>query len=542
MIGMSLSYKNLLYTEDEELKPRVLLPKLWERGVRSIELRAVSPTEPRENVLKVASLLWDYGFCVTVHGKCRSVESAVADVFDPLSEMLSHMRQSELIVTVHPINGDNTAMLIALSDHISKNGLPVRIALENNRKMPDKSEGDCLMLVLDAVTRADRSNVGICFDMGHYAWYTENFTDSPNTLPPAAFLSRVIHTHIHAYEEGDTHFPLSRWREPFSLYIEALTYKYYGIYNVELSPERFAHRMSAAEGYLLSADVLKTHYPYNASLYDEMRLRYDEYFANALKVLDKTEGIYATLVAPSSYLFSTNGYRWAMDVSFLYLRRLAGAPHMIRETLGDLDLMLLTHAHDDHMEEETVRALCDTDIMWVVPEFMVNKMRALGVRDERLTAVGAGDDINVGPLRIRVLEGRHFRPEDGTGIASVGYLVSADGAPSIAFPGDVRDYGIAEGEELNADHCFAHVWLTDNAIDPEAYIPKCGEFADFMLTRSRKSIILAHLYGNRRVGKAWQLHHARAAADAIRERSPETVVRIPRYGEILDLSAEGKGQ
>jgi sugar phosphate isomerase/epimerase len=256
MLGMSLSYKNLLLPEDEALKPDSLLPKLWDRGVRSVELRAVAPSEPSDNVLKVASLLWDYGFRVTVHGKCRSAESAVSDVFAPLEGMLAHMRQPELTVTVHPIVGDNAEMLVRLSDYITEHRYPVRIALENNRKMPDKTDGNSLALVLDAVERADRENVGICFDMGHFAWYAANFTDSPRTLPPQSFLSRVIHTHIHEYADGTTHFPLEVWREPISLYINALGREYQGIYNVELEPQRFAHRMSAVEGYLLSADTL----------------------------------------------------------------------------------------------------------------------------------------------------------------------------------------------------------------------------------------------------------------------------------------------
>jgi hypothetical protein len=69
-------------------------------------------------------------------------------------------------------------------------------------------------------------------------------------------LSRVIHTHIHEYADGTTHFPLEVWGEPISLYINALGREYQGIYNVELEPQRFAHRMSAVEGYLLSADTL----------------------------------------------------------------------------------------------------------------------------------------------------------------------------------------------------------------------------------------------------------------------------------------------
>lgn len=541
MIGMSLSYKKLLSADDDGLKPEILLPKLWAEGVRSVELRAVSPSEPADNVLKVASLLWDYGFSITVHGKCRSVESAANDVFAPLELMLSNMRQKELIVTLHPIKGDNTAMLTALSDHIADNNYPVRIALENNRKMPDNTDGDCLALVLDAVTRADRANVGICFDMGHYAWFTENFTDSPNMIPPKAFLSRVIHTHIHAYEEGTTHFPIYEWREPFAGYINKLAYKYYGIYNIEISPDRFSALMDADEGYICSVRTLKEHYPFYASLYDEMRFNYDRYFANALEVFGKTDGSYGALVAPSAYFFSTNGYRWAMDVSFLYLRRVAEAPSRIKETLGGIDLVLLTHEHSDHLEAATVRELCDTDILWVAPEFIAEKMLSLGVRREKLITVKAGDDISVGPLRIQVLEGKHFRAEDGRGVSSVGYLVSADNAPSIAFPGDVRDYRATEGDTLDADHCFAHVWLTDRALEPEAYIPKSREFAEFMLKRSKKSIFLTHLYVDREEEQMWKTHHALVAADAIHNKSPETAVHIPKYGEVFELSAEGKG-
>lgn len=536
MIGMSLSYKKLLHTFDEALKPEVLLPQLRAHGVRSIELRAVSPSDHPDDVLRVADLLWDYGFQITVHAKCKTEQNAVSEVFSPLSRVLSEMRQRELIITIHPVVGDNAAMLTALSDHISEKGYPAFIALENNRRMPDGTDGDSAALVLDAVRRVDRKNVGICFDMGHYAWYTENFTDSASRLPSREFLSRVIHTHIHACAEGVTHFPLDPWREPFSRYIEALSYKYYGVYNIELEPKRFSHRIGATEAYLLSADNLKRHYPIHASLYDDARFHYDEYFHHALDVFKEREGCYASLIAPSSYLFATHGYRWAMDVSFLYLSELAQTPSRVREYLGEIDLMILTHAHGDHMEESTIRALSDTEIVWVVPIFMVEAMKGFGVRVEKMIVVREGDEIDVGPLHIRVLKGRHFRPKTKRGINAVGYLITAEQGPTLAFPGDVRDYRITDEESLNADHCFAHVWLTDKALTPEKYIPKSEDLAEFALRMSRRSIFLTHLYANRSEDKMWQMHHAQLVSDAIRERSPGTVVRVPSYGEVWELS------
>ena len=306
MVGVSLRYRNQLLTDDPTLSVEELLPKLWERGVRSIEIRGLSAGADPVEALRTAELLWDLGFNMTVHSSAKTVESAVEDVFGPLAEVLAHLRQRELILTLHPIVGDNVQMLIALSDHIRENRLPVRIALENNRRMPDKSNGNSAELVLEAVTKADRGNVGICFDMGHWAWYTANLTDDPNMLPPKEFLARAIHTHIHAYTDsgadvygnskGATHFPLVEWREPLSLYMDALSPTFFGVYNLELTPGRFAHLWSAEEGYLLSADTLLRNYPPRSAHYDELREHYDERVGQALDFLRGTDGCYGTLL------------------------------------------------------------------------------------------------------------------------------------------------------------------------------------------------------------------------------------------------------
>ncbi|MBQ6703034.1 MAG: MBL fold metallo-hydrolase [Clostridia bacterium] len=535
MIGMSVAYKILSGKEEGENRPEILLPKLWNHGVRSIEIRNVQANADPSEVLRIANLLWDYGFNITVHGKTKTVEGAVSAVFEPLKLVLANMRQNELIVTIHPVQGDNAVMLTQLSEHISSNHYPVKIALENNRQLPGGADGDSLSLVLDAVTRADRPNVGTCFDMGHYVWYASKFTDSPNTLPPAEFLKRAIHTHIHSYSEGTTHFPLVELGEPQKLYFEALGYTYTGIYNIELDPKRFAHRWTATEGYLLSADTLKANYPIRALRHDEERLLFDGCFRRSLDVLRKKRGCYGTLLAPSSYLFSTHGYQWAMDVSFHRLRYFAETPSMVREYLGDIDCMLLTHAHGDHLEKRTVRALANTELKWVVPDFLTEKVLELGVRSQYITEVRAGDEIKMGPLNIRVLKGAHKRPTEKVGTPCVGYLVTAENAPSLIFPCDVRDYSLTDGEH-NADYAFGHVWLTDHALEPEIYMPVADEFADYMLTKSKKSIFLTHLYVDRTDDKRWTMEHARVIEEAIRKKSPETVVRVPRFGEIFDLS------
>ena len=168
MIGISLPYK-WLCDEEPQMLPENLLSQLYEQGVRSIEMRAMPAGGNSADVLRIANRLWDYGFNITVHASARTAENAVEEVLAPLTDMLASLQQKELIVTVHPINGDNTAMLVSLSDFIAAHAYPVRIALENERRPPDKAEGDSLALVVDAVGTVNRENVGICFDMGHYA-------------------------------------------------------------------------------------------------------------------------------------------------------------------------------------------------------------------------------------------------------------------------------------------------------------------------------------------------------------------------------------
>ena len=537
MIGISLPYKWLCGGKGLPVPPSVLLPQLRRRGVRSIELRTVPIGGDPTEVLRVTDLLWDYGFSVTVHANVKTAEVAVEEVLLPLAAVLTHLRQRELIVTVHPIVGDNAEMLRVLSDEAIKRDYPVRFALENQRLLPDKSEGDSLAMVLDAVRTVDRRNVGICFDMGHYAWYAERYTASPNTLPPKEFLSRVIHTHIHACNEGTTHFPLDGWGDPLDAYLKALDHGYFGVYNLELSPKRYAHRYDPIEAYFLSVDTLRANFPFSASIYEDIKRHYDDRFHRALQVLSEREGCHAALFGATAYLFNTNGFTWMMDPAFRHARYLADAPSQVRKHLGGVALTVLTHGHADHFEESTVRALSDTEMLWLAPEFLVDRLIACSVRRERILTARVGERVSVGPLTFTVLEGRHFRPDTGKGTDAVGYLVTADGAPSIAFPGDVRDYGVDGLSPVNADYCFAHVWLTDHALAPERYLPKCREFAEFMLRMSSKHLFLTHLYENaRKEDKMWQMHHADAVKQAVHALSAATRVTVPQCGEIWHLS------
>lgn len=538
MIGVSLPYEWLASGEGLLGDADHLLNHLKANGVESIELRTVFLRHDPCEVLRVAERLWNMGFQITVHAKAHSREMAVSEVFDPISEVLKNLRQERLTVVIHPVKGDNAAMLCELADYRDAHGYPVTIALENNRLLPDKSEGDSAALVLDAVTAANREGVGICFDMGHYCYYCKkNDLTSPLALPEKAFWKQVVHTHIHALSGLKTHFPLGQFELPLGEILAKLSHGYFGVYNIELDFPRFKEEIADLPGALYdSVAYLEKALPQCARVYRGLRKDFDKAFEHSLSVLEQNEGCHCALVGASSYLFNTNGYRWGMDLAFRYAYALSKAPHQLGDLLKDLELILVTHSHADHFEEATVRQLANNKTRWVIPDFMEEKAIRFGLSSERMILVKAGDLLTVGPLTIRVFEGRHFRPDTGKGTRAYGYYVTAEHAPSLVFPTDVRDYSTEGLPELpEADVCFAHVWMGDRS-DKVDFGDYPAQIARYMLNFSKKNLIFAHLYENgRKDEQMWTREHALLLELAVKKDCPEIKTTIPWPGEILEL-------
>ena len=258
MTGLSLPFNGIY----DEAAMAAFLPALQQAkalGAESIEIRNVSPECDPKAVAKAVDFFTALGFRISVHGAMRSPETAVKDVFAPLSEVLPGLKQNSLNITVHPFVGDNTAALTRLSDHITENCLPVTIALENNRLLPDGSQGDCAEYVLDTVKHVDRPNVGICFDLGHYLYFVlKNHPENPDMLPSKEFYRRVIHTHIHALRGHSTHFPLTKeYNMPLAKYLAPLAPAFSGIFNLELSFNKFADALPPADALAASLKSLR---------------------------------------------------------------------------------------------------------------------------------------------------------------------------------------------------------------------------------------------------------------------------------------------
>ncbi len=511
---------------------------LYEKGVRSIELRSIGGNEDPETVREVTEKIWKHNMTVTVHGHVHSEETAVSDVIGPIEGVLSDLKQKEIIVTVHPTAYDNVKILETLSDYITENSLPVRIALENNRFMPDKSRGDCIGFVVDIVEKVNRENIGICFDMGHY--YYNCLIDSPEDteiLPPKEFLRRVIHTHIHALSaEKSTHFPLIEGNIlPLKKYLEALGHGYFGAYNIEIEHRRFKELYTGEEAWLESVKAVNDAMPFCGRFYDGIRDNFKEKMKNSAKILGgERDGF--SLVHSSSYLVNADNTAWAVDFALRTAGKLTDSYEELGEMLRDVRFMLITHGHDDHFEAETVRALRDTDIVWVIPDFLEETARNYSIGKENTVLARADEKIEICGFEIMPFEGKHFRKTNGQGIESLGYYVTSKKSPSMLFLSDVRDY--TEGNisiDGKPDYLFAHVWLGDNVAGKDTLTgeePK--EFAAYMASFEPKNIVLAHLYeSGRSKNNMWKLCHAKALSEFIKKENSDITVHIPLNGDTV---------
>ena len=538
MIGVSLPFKWLKGESDILGNVDEVLLELKNHNVKSVEIRTIRAHHSPIDALRVANLLWDHGFSITVHSYPTTLNGAVNEVFLPLEKLINNLRQEQLTVTVHPINDDNVAMLNALADYRDAHGYPVTIALENNRLLPDKTEGDATALIFDAVERANRENVGICFDMGHYMYYRKkNFPDDPIVLPSKDFFKRVVHTHIHAINGLTTHYPIGKFELPLDEMIYALYMHYYGVYNLELDFPRLSEEFDLLEALLDSVDCLEHAMPHAARLFDDIRTSFDSRLQNVLATFEKTNGSYLGLIHSTSYIFNTNGYNWAMDIAFRNANALAKTPSRIASLFEKVRLMVISHDHRDHFEEITIKRLADNDMTWLVPDFLYERVLSLGVPSNRIIIARDGETVTIGPLHIRAFKSLHFRVDTGKGTEEYGYIVTSDNAPSMAFPGDIRDFSVDKLPILpKSDYCFAHIWLGDDNSFADDYGALPEIFSKFMLNFSNKNIILSHLYENgRRDSYMWRREHADIIKSVIHSLSPDTNVIIPEAGEIINL-------
>jgi len=204
----------------------------------------------------------------------------------------------------------------------------------------------------------------------------------------------------------------------------------------------------------------------------------------------------AWLMYSANYLFRTANVRWAMDPLRLK-HRLPSAPEMPVADLEDVDFILLTHGHGDHLDLDLLRGLKDFPILWVIPAPVLDLVEAeIKLPMDRLIVPRAMQPIEIQGIRISPFDGLHWEKQAGAeslnGVPATGYLIEFNGKRWL-FPGDTRSYDASQLPSFGSvDGLFAHLWLGRGCAlleDP----PLLDEFCRFCVDLLPKRVILTHL-------------------------------------------------
>lgn len=242
----------------------------------------------------------------------------------------------------------------------------------------------------------------------------------------------------------------------------------------------------------------------------------------------------AWLMYSASYLFFTGRVRWAMD-PFSPATRVGGIPHAdYAADLEQLELVLLTHAHNDHFDPNLVKAISRLPIQWIVPHFMLEKVKGAGVPGKNIIVPVNGETIEFRGLGITPFAGQHIH--GGYGVPETGYLVACAGKRWL-FPGDTRVYEPGNLPDAgHVDAVFAHVWLGKKcAALPTP--PLLDEFCEYFLAFKAERILLTHLEElGRDESDFWDERHVGIITNNMQGISPTIKICSSHFGGKIELS------
>ncbi len=236
------------------------------------------------------------------------------------------------------------------------------------------------------------------------------------------------------------------------------------------------------------------------------------------------------LMYSANYLLFTAGVRWAVDPVSLLNRTGGGEPFDFACDLAGLELVVLTHAHSDHLDFRLLSAIRALPATWVIPDFLQEKVvQQTGLAPERILTPQSGVPVAFGGLRLTPFPSLHYHPEGG--VPEMGFLAEFNGRRWL-FPGDIRTY---DAKQLPAfgrlDGVFAHLWLGKSAAltDPP---PLLEEFCRFYTILQPRQILITHLDElGREPEDFWTLGHYRRAAGRLSGIAPEIRVSSARTGQ-----------
>ncbi|WP_158857427.1 MBL fold metallo-hydrolase [Lunatibacter salilacus] len=119
-------------------------------------------------------------------------------------------------------------------------------------------------------------------------------------------------------------------------------------------------------------------------------------------------------IGHSSFILELDGKRILFDPVFenggplpFILRRFGASP-IKREELPEIDLVVITHDHYDHLETATIKFLASKNTEFIVPLGVGARLEGWGIKKNNISELGWHDAKTVGSLQITALPGIHY--------------------------------------------------------------------------------------------------------------------------------------
>lgn len=132
------------------------------------------------------------------------------------------------------------------------------------------------------------------------------------------------------------------------------------------------------------------------------------------KDFGKKETFSVRWLGHSTLLLEMEGMRFMTDPVFGnaapvpgVLRRYGKAPLPMKE-LPELDFVLLSHDHYDHLEYAFIREMRFKKFPFICPYGVGARLRSWGIGNDRIKEIGWGESITMGNLKITSAPARHF--------------------------------------------------------------------------------------------------------------------------------------
>jgi L-ascorbate metabolism protein UlaG (beta-lactamase superfamily) len=247
----------------------------------------------------------------------------------------------------------------------------------------------------------------------------------------------------------------------------------------------------------------------------------------------------AWMMYSANYLLRTAGLRWAID-PLLLSSRIGGLdlPHAGWD-LNRLDLIVLTHAHKDHLDLNLLSQLVNQPILWVIPEHTLSLIHSrMAIPMDRIIVPVNGQPIQAANLTLTAFDGLH---QDGSnGIQATGYLAEFNQKRWL-FPGDTRCYDRSALPEFGKlDGVFAHLWLgrASALIQPP---PLLESFCQFFLELNADRIVISHLAElGRDEFDLWDEDHFRSVAERLAQLEPGKKILKAMTGDRIEFDAKSE--